>query len=130
MFCRPASSSRATNGVVFQTSASMTGTQASAVLDEPDRAASCTRPRSTSSAFAIPAWPSNMKRQSSADTTVGMAQGTRTAARTSGAAAEGAVHGQRQDAAEPELEGDAGDGEEQRVRRGPPGSGRRRGPRA
>ena len=45
--------------------------------------ASSTTPRLTSSALTMPARPSNMKRQRSADTTVGMAQGTSTAARTS-----------------------------------------------
>ncbi len=74
-----------------------------------------TRPSSISIAFAIPACPSNMNRQSSAATTVGMAQGTRIAARTSAAAAEGAVHGQREDAAQAELEGDARDGEQRAV---------------
>ena len=82
MFCRPASSSRATNGVVFHTSASTTGTHASVVLRNQSGGVR-TMPDAASSAFAMPACPSKMKRQSSAETTVGMAQGTRIDARTS-----------------------------------------------
>ncbi len=81
MFCSPASSSRATNGVVFHTSASTTGTQAS--VASMNQTGGCpVSPVAASNAFAMPAWPSNMNRQSSAETTVGMAHGTSTAART------------------------------------------------
>ena len=82
MFCSPARSRRATNGVVFHTSASTTGTQARPVWMN-QTGGSLTSRRSTSRAFAMPARPSKMKRQSSADTTVGIAHGTSTAARTS-----------------------------------------------
>ena len=81
MFCKPASSSSATNGVVFQTSARMTGTQAVAAWMNQTIGSRIT-PTLTSTAFTIPVWPSNMNRQSSAETTVGIAQGTSTAART------------------------------------------------
>ena len=128
MFCRPARSSRATNGVVFQTSASTTGTQARPVWMNQTGGSRTTR-RSTRSALAMPARPSKMKRQSSADTTVGMAHGTSTAARTQGAPAKRAVHRERQQAAEPELDGDCRDGEQQRVREGFPEAGVAAGPR-
>ena len=52
-------------------------------LGSTSQTSGCPRiPRLTRAAFTIPVSPSNMNRQSSAETTVGIAQGTSTAART------------------------------------------------
>ena len=85
MFCSPASSNSATNGVVFQTSARMSGIQAATASANQVGAAN---PRRASTAEARPAGLSNMKRQTSAATTVGIAHGSSTAVRTSPAARE------------------------------------------
>ncbi len=81
IFCSPASSSRATNGVVFHTSARITGIHAVQVLM--NQTIGCSRiPAFTSSSLAMPPCDSKMNRQRSAATTVGIAHGTSTAART------------------------------------------------
>ncbi len=81
MFWRPAKSRSATNGVVFQTSARITGTHA-VPASMNHTIGACKTPTLTSTVFTIPDCPSNMKRHRSPATTVGMAQGIRTAART------------------------------------------------
>ena len=76
IFCRPASSRTATNGVVFHTSASTSGTQAANA--SANHVGGSPSARSTM-ALATPAGLSNMKRQTRAATTVGTAHGSRTA---------------------------------------------------
>ncbi len=80
MVCSPASSSTATNGVVFQASASTRGSQAK--IGSANQVGA-SRPAPATSALARPKGLSKMNRQTSAATTVGIAHGSSTAVRTS-----------------------------------------------
>ena len=93
MFCSPASSNNATNGVVFHTSASTSGTQAARSSANHVGAAipSWTRP-----ADARPPGDSNMKRHTSPATTVGIAHGRTTTSTNERPRANHSIEQQRQ----------------------------------
>ena len=80
MFCRPASSRTPTNGVIFHTSARISGTHAA---DASANQVGAATPARAASVSASPDGLSNMKRQTKATTTVGMAQGRSAAVRAS-----------------------------------------------
>ena len=128
MFCRPARSSSATNGVVFQTSARMTGTQAAAGWMN-HTTGSCSTPTLDQHAVHDSGLPLEHEAPEQGRDHGRNGPGNQHRGPHQAPAAEGAVQGQRQPESDDQLEPHAGDREERGVPQRAPEPRDRRAPR-